>query len=97
MATYVTLYKYTEQGIKNIKDAPGRVEAAIKAAAQVGITVKETLWLQGEYDLLVIAEAKDELAAQAFNLTTARMGNVRTQTVRAFTASEMHKILEKVA
>ena len=48
MATFVILYKYTEQGIKNIKDAPKRVEAAKKAAAKAGITIKETLWLQGE-------------------------------------------------
>ena len=47
MTTYVTLYKYTEQGIRNIKDAPSRVEAAKKAGAQAGITIKETLWLQG--------------------------------------------------
>ena len=50
MATFVVLYKYTEQGIRNIKDAPKRVEAAKKAAAKAGITIKETLWLQGEYD-----------------------------------------------
>ena len=65
MATYVVLYKYTEQGIKNIKDAPKRVEAAKKAAAQAGITIKETLWLQGEYDFLTISEAPDEYAATA--------------------------------
>lgn len=97
MATYVTLYKYTEQGIRNIKDAPKRVEAAKKAAAQAGITVKDTLWLQGEYDFLVISEAPDEVAATAFQLNTAKQGNVRTHTLRAFTPAEMEKILEKVA
>lgn len=97
MATYVTLYKYTEQGIRNIKDAPSRVEAAKKAAAQAGITVKETLWLQGEYDFLAISESSDEIAAMAFQLNTAKMGNVRTLTLRAFTGAEMAKILEKVA
>ena len=56
MATYVILYKYTQQGINNIKDAPRRVEAAKKAAAEAGITVKETLWLQGEYDFMAITE-----------------------------------------
>ena len=58
MATFVILYKYTEQGIKTIKDAPKRVEAAKKATAQAGITVKETLWLQGEYDFLAIVERR---------------------------------------
>jgi uncharacterized protein with GYD domain len=84
MATYVTLYKYTEQGIRNIKDAPKRVEAAKKAAAEAGITVKETLWLQGEYDLLAIAEAPDEIVAAALSLNTLKMGNVHSVTMRAF-------------
>lgn len=97
MATYVILYKYTEQGIKNIKDAPKRVEAAKKAAAQAGITIRETLWLQGEYDFLTISEAPDEYAATAFMINVLKQGNVQTQTVRAFTAAEMTKILERVA
>ena len=97
MATYVTLYKYTEQGIRNIKEAPKRVEAAKKAAAEAGMTVKETLWLQGEYDFMAISETNDEIAAAAFNLNTAKLGNVHTLTLRAFTVAEMEKILEKVA
>ncbi len=97
MATYVILYKYTEQGIKNIKDAPKRVEAAKKAAAQAGITIRETLWLQGEYDFLTISEAPDEYAATAFMINVLKQGNVQTQTIRAFTAAEMTKILERVA
>ena len=78
MATYVILYKYTEQGIKNIKDAPKRVEAAKKAAAQAGITIRETLWLQGEYDFLTISEAPDEYAATAFMINVLKQGNVQT-------------------
>jgi len=97
MATYVILYKYTEQGIRNIKDAPKRVEAAKKAAAQAGITVKETLWLQGEYDFLAIVEGSDEIAGAAFNLNTLKLGNVHSHTMRAFTVAEMTKILEHVS
>ena len=96
MATYVTLYKYTEQGIKNIKDAPKRVEAATKAAAQAGVTIKQVLWLQGEYDFMAITESNDEAAATAFGLNIARQGNVRSVTMRAFTVSEMEKILHNV-
>jgi uncharacterized protein with GYD domain len=97
MATYVTLYKYTEQGIRGIKDAPKRVEAAKKAAAEAGMTVKETLWLQGEYDFLAITEAPDEIVATAFNLNTLKLGNVNSRTMRAFTVAEMKKILEHVS
>jgi uncharacterized protein with GYD domain len=58
---------------------------------------KEVLWLQGQHDLVVISEAADEIASTAFTLNTYKMGNVRGQTFRAFTAAEMEKILEKVA
>jgi uncharacterized protein with GYD domain len=96
MATFVILYKYTEQGIRNIKDAPKRVEAATKAAAKAGLKVRETLWLQGEYDFLSIAEAEDEYAATAFNINVLKQGNVHTHTMRAYTVAEMTKILAKV-
>ena len=97
MATYLILYKYTQQGINAIKDAPKRVEAAKKAAAEAGVTIRETMWLQGEYDFMAITEANDEIAATAFGLNIAKQGNVRAVTMRAFTIAEMGKILAKVA
>jgi uncharacterized protein with GYD domain len=97
MATYVTLYNFTEQGFKNIKESVKRTEAAKKAAAAQGMTVKEVLWVQGPYDIVVISEASDETKANAFALSTLKMGNVRGQTLRAFTAAEMAKILEHVS
>ena len=96
MATYVTLYNFTDQGIHNIKDTLKRAEANKKAASLVGVTIKEVLWTQGQYDLIVIAESSDEVTANAAALNTVRQGNVRGQTMRAFTAAEMQKILEKV-
>jgi uncharacterized protein with GYD domain len=97
MATYVTLYNFTDQGFKNIKDTVKRVEAATKAASQVGLKLKEILWTQGQYDMVAIAEASDEIVATAFGLSNLKLGNVRTQTLRAFTMAEMEKILAKVA
>jgi uncharacterized protein with GYD domain len=96
MATYVTLYNFTDQGLKNIKDTVKRTEAAKKAAAAVGATIKELVWTQGQYDMVAITEVSDEVAATAFGLHTLTHGNVRAQTMRAFTAAEMEKILEKV-
>lgn len=61
-----------------------------------GIQVKETLWLQGQYDLMAISEAPDEMTGTALTLNTVRHGNVHSITMRAFTAAEMEKILEKV-
>ncbi len=97
MATYVTLFNFTEKGAREIKDALKRVEAAKAAAKQFGATIKEVLWLQGQYDVLAITEVTDEIAAAALTLNTIKAGNVRVQTMRAFTATEMAKILEKVA
>lgn len=97
MATYVTLYNFTDQGLRNIKDTVKRSEAVKKAATAAGITIKELVWTQGQYDLVAISEAPDEVVANAFELNTLKHGNVRTQTMRAFTAAEMEKILEHVA
>ena len=96
MATYVTLFNFTEKGAREIKDTLKRVEAAKAAAKQFGVTIKEVLWLQGQYDLVAITEATDEIAAAALTLNTIKLGNSRVQTMRAFTAAEMAKILEKV-
>ena len=96
MATFVILYKYTEQGIKTIKDGPKRLEAAKKAMAQAGLILKEALWLQGEYDFMAIVEG-DEMVGTAFNLNILKQGNLHSRTMRAFTAAEMTKILERVA
>ncbi len=97
MATYVTLFTFTDQGLKTIKDTVKRVEAAKKAATAAGMAIKEVVWTQGQYDLVTISEAPDDLAAAAFALNTAKAGNVHVQTLRAFTTKEMEKILEHVA
>lgn len=55
MTTYVTLYNFTEQGLRTIKDTTNRTEAAKKAAEKAGMKIKEVLWLQGQYDSLVIS------------------------------------------
>jgi uncharacterized protein with GYD domain len=97
MTTYVTLINFTEQGLKTIKDTVKRSEAAKKTAAANGVKVKEILWLQGQYDMVVISESDDDTKRMALALNTLKNGNVRGQTLRAYTASEMEKILEQVA
>ena len=97
MTTYVTLINFTEQGLKTIKDTVKRSEAAKKTAAANGVKVKEILWLQGQYDMVVISESDDDTKRMALVLNTLKNGNVRGQTLRAYTASEMEKILEQVA
>jgi uncharacterized protein with GYD domain len=96
MPTYVTLSNFTEQGMKNIKDTAKRAEAFKKAAKEAGITIKELLWTQGQYDIVAVLEAPDEIAASALALSVGKLGNITGQTLRAFTATEMEKILQKV-
>ncbi len=96
MATYISLCNFTEKGVGTIKDTLKRTEAAKAAAKQIGMTIKEVLWLQGQYDLIVISEGSDEIAMTAFVLNTLKAGNLRMQTLRAFTAGEIAKVLEKV-
>ncbi|WP_374545116.1 GYD domain-containing protein [Rhodoblastus sp.] len=97
MKTFVTLYNFTDQGLRAIKDTVKRSEAVRAAAAQSGVTIKEILWLQGPYDIVVITETPDDAAANAFGINMLKAGNLRGQTLRAFTAMEMAEILEKVA
>lgn len=87
MATFVTLVNFTDQGIRNIKDSPGRYEAFKAAAESLGVAVKTTLWTQGAYDLVVITEGPED-AQMALSLKTGSLGNVRTQTLRGFTLNE---------
>ena len=97
MPTYVVLSKFTEQGVSKIKDTVKRSEDFRKAAKKAGVSIKEVLWTQGQYDLVTVLEAQDETAAMALGMSVAKLGNIRSDTLRAFTAGELEKILEKVA
>jgi uncharacterized protein with GYD domain len=96
MVTYVVLAKFTEQGARNVKDSPKRAEAFKEMAKTFGVTVKEIVWTQGRFDIVTIVEAPDEQSTMSLNLSLAALGNVRTETLRAFSAAEMTKIVGKM-
>jgi uncharacterized protein with GYD domain len=96
MVAYVVLAKFTEQGIRNAKDSPKRADAFKEMAKTFGVTVKEILWTQGRYDIVTIVEAPDEASAMSLNLSLAALGNIRTETLRAFSPAEMTKIIGKM-
>ncbi len=96
MLTYVVLLKWTEQGVKNIKDTTKRAAAAQVAIEKMGGRFITILWTQGEYDLISIAEFPDEYTAMAFTASLAMQGNLTTQTIRAFSAQDVEKILAKL-
>ena len=96
MATYVVLYSMTDQGAKNIDSLPQRVREARAAAEQFGITVQGWYLTEGQFDVLTIVDAPDEITLAAGVLAIARNGNFRSQTLRAFSESELEQIVQKL-
>ena len=96
MMTYVVLATFTDQGVKNAKDSPKRAEAFRQMATTFGVTVKDIFWTQGRYDIVTVVEAPDELSATALNLSLGALGNIRTESLRAFTSEDMMKIVAKM-
>ena len=96
MLNYVVLASFTDQGIKNIKDTTKRADAAKEAAGKFGVRMNEIFWTQGQYDLVTLCQAQDEASIAAFGLALSSQGNVKFQTLRAFTRDEMNGILAKL-
>ena len=96
MATYILLSKFTDQGIRNVKDTTKRAEAFRELAKKAGATVKDLYWTLGQYDVVTILEAPDAASVTALGLSIGALGNVRTQTLPAFSAAEMGTILKKM-
>ncbi len=95
MATYLSLFHFTPQGAQNFRTSPSRANAFKSVAGKVGVTVKQVYWTLGDYDGVLIFEAADDETATASMLSLASLGNIRTKTLRAFTASEMETIIGK--
>jgi uncharacterized protein with GYD domain len=93
MATFISTLQFTEQGIKSIQDTCNRAAAFKADAKEMGIKVSGMYWTLGAFDGLLVFEAPDEATATAALLRLGSLGNIRTQTVRAFDAAEMQKIL----
>ena len=97
MAIYVVLANFTDHGVCHAKDSPKRADAFKEMAKKYGATVKDLYWTQGQYDAAAIVEAPDDMTVTSLSLSLSMLGNVRTQTMRAFSAAEMKTILDKMA
>jgi uncharacterized protein with GYD domain len=97
MARFITTIKMTSQGLTNIQDTCERADAFKAAAKKRGCKVTDIFWTMGVFDGVLIFEAPDDLTASALLLQLESLGNVHTQTARAFTAAEMETILKKSA
>ena len=97
MALFIVLANFTEQGIRNVKDSPKRAEAFRDMAKKCGVTIKDTFWTLGAYDFVSILEAADDETIMAFGMATGALGNVRTQTLRAFSVADIGAIVGKMS
>jgi uncharacterized protein with GYD domain len=93
MATYITLLNFTQQGIDRIKDSPARLDAAKQAFRAMGAELKAYYLVMGRYDAVVVAEAPDDATIAKLLLSIGSLGNVRTETLRAFTEDEYRKMV----
>jgi uncharacterized protein with GYD domain len=96
MATFVLLATFTDQGIRNVKDSVKRAETFKEQAKAQGVTVKEIVYTLGRYDVVAVCEAPDDETASTLTLSLAAKGNVRPETLRAFTLPEMQKMIGKI-
>jgi uncharacterized protein with GYD domain len=96
MQTYILLLKLTEQGIKDIKNAPKRMELAVQSLEAMGGKLIDIYAVMGEYDYVAIGQLPGDEAAMRFVLGLGIMGNVRTTTLKAFTREEFSEIIGKM-
>ena len=96
MPTYVTLYTLTDQGIRNIRQAPNRLQSAIKAVEAAGGKLLSFYLTMGQYDYVIVSEAPNDEAVAALALSIGSLGNVRSTTMRAFTQQEYVNIIKKL-
>jgi uncharacterized protein with GYD domain len=96
MLTYAVLFKWTDEGAKNVKETVNRAERGTQLIQQMGGRMIALYWTQGAYDIISLVEFPDEDAAEATLLQLASTGAVRTETMRAFSAEEMRRFLSKL-
>lgn len=97
MPTYIILANWTQKGIENIKESPNRLDAAKKAFQAAGGELKEFFLVMGKYDMVVVGEAPDDESVAKLALTLGSGGNLRTETLRAFTEDEYRQIIADLA
>lgn len=93
MPTYISLLRFTEQGVQNIKESPARLDAARSAFKAVGAELKAFYLTMGQYDAVVISEGPGDETAAKLALAIGSQGAIRTETLRAFTEDEYRSII----
>jgi uncharacterized protein with GYD domain len=96
MPTYITLVRWTDQGIRNVKESADRYDDFKKMAEKMGCTPKGIYLVTGRYDLVLVMEGPDDVTASKVSLAVGARGAVRTETLRAFTEDEYRKIIKEL-
>jgi len=96
MPIYVSLLNWTDQGIRKVKETTKRAEAFQALAQKTKVKVREIHWTMGRYDVVVIMEAPDDHTISRLMLALGTLGNVKTETLRAYSAKEMAEILKGI-
>jgi len=95
MPTYISLVRFTDKGIQAVKETTQRVTDWAARVKSMGVSIKDMYWTLGRYDQVCVFEAPNDETAASVLLAADMLGNIRTQTMRAFTSSEMQTILDK--
>ena len=93
MPSYLSMGKWTDQGMKNIKQSPARLDAVKAAAKEAGGRVVFFYMTMGEYDFAVLWELPNDEVASRLLLSASMQGNVRSTTMKAFTEDEYRKVI----
>jgi uncharacterized protein with GYD domain len=96
MPRYVVLIDWTEQGVRGFRDTLDRYEEANSQLEALGVRLTDTYWTLGSHDIVTIVDASDDESLAAGLLALASAGNIRTTTLRAFSADEMRSVIGKV-
>jgi len=94
MVRRILLMKMTDQGAKDIKNAPQRIEEGIKSYEKMGGKMIAFYAVTGKYDYIAIGESPNEEIGMAFNIALSALGNVRVTTINAFTKEEFAKMVQ---
>jgi uncharacterized protein with GYD domain len=97
MTTYICLVNWTDQGVRQIKESPRRLDAAKKALNNMGGDFKSVFLTMGDFDLVITYEAPDDAVAARFTLQLGMLGNVRTRTLKAFPESAYREIIASLS
>ena len=96
MSTYIVLLNWTEQGVKNVRESPRRLDAAKALLQEMGGSFHGFYLTMGEYDMVAVCEAPDDAVAARFSLTLGAQGNVKTCTLKAFPEDAYREIIRSL-